>query len=518
MWVMLPTHAQGVEPEGNLLLRSREETQLAHAARRAGLGIFAQLSDATILRICSCATPGALGALSVASDMCNAFASFEEHWRIHSLVRAARAPVTFCGAWKATFLTAVRAQSGVTERQQLPPQRKRGVSIASDALYLSHQLAHGSNHFGSPRGPPVARITKGTAPDLPAFTKEFEEGIGKPVVIAIAGASGADSSTWDEDSLRLKLGDRVFHAGGANFQLADYLDYAATNADDQPLYLFDPTFGRSAPELLDAYERPAYFRDDLFDLLDDDRSADRGGRDGVAGAERPDYRWLLIGGHRSGQAWHTDPNATSAWNLTLRGRKRWLFFPPHIPPPGVFPSADGGGDYVTPLVLEEWARDFYQEACRMPGFCETESGPGDATFVPRGWWHMVLNLAPLTIAVSHHFLSPAGLHATLRLLRETPCQVSGIDRGLARDRSSDAGSSDATPAERQADDDARRRTAGSALHDRLMEKLQASRPEALRAAELLLREEDSRRGGAVGLLKKLVAPETAPASFSFGFG
>ena len=88
----------------------------------------------------------------------------------------------------------------------------------------------------------------------------------------------------------------------------------------------------------------------------------------------------------------------------------------------MFPSAYGD-DFVTPIALSEWARDFYAEACRTPGFVETVTGPGDVTFVPRGWWHMVLNVAPLTVAVSHHFLSPAGLHNTLRLLRESPHQV-----------------------------------------------------------------------------------------------
>ena len=386
----------------------------------------------------------------------------------------------------------------------------RGRSIFSDALFLPHQLTHGPNHFGSSlRGPPVVRLRKESVPDVAKFAADFEAGKGLPAILEGAGlgAVGSGSSSWDEATLRSRLGERVFHAGGVNFHLSDYLDYAASNTDDQPLYLFDPTFGRSAPELLKEYEPPTYFSDDLFSLLD---GASQTGR----GTQRPDYRWLLIGGARSGQSWHKDPNGTSAWNLTLRGRKRWLFFPPNITPPGVFPAAGGGpGDYVTPMALAEWARDFYSEAVRTPGFVEAESGPGDVTFVPRGWWHMVLNVAPLTVAVSHHFLSPAGLHMTLRLLRDTPEQVSGIDRGLSRDRAA----SSAT-AEHDVDDHARRTAAGVALHDELVAALRKQRPEALDAAETRLSEEDVLRGpcGASNL-KQLVAPAEEPSSFSFSF-
>ena len=104
------------------------------------------------------------------------------------------------------------------------------------------------------------------------------------------------------------------------------------------VHSFDKRFAEAAPELAAAYKPPEYFDDDLFGLLE---------------GRRPDWRWLIVGGARSGSAWHKDPNGTSAWNATLRGRKRWLFFPPRTTPPGVRPSADGL-DLVAPLSIAEW--------------------------------------------------------------------------------------------------------------------------------------------------------------------
>lgn len=63
--------------------------------------------------------------------------------------------------------------------------------------------------------------------------------------------------------------------------------------DDSPLYIFDSGFYKSArsssknkkQNLLDDYRVPKYFNEDLFKLT---------------GARRPPYRWLVIGGARSG--------------------------------------------------------------------------------------------------------------------------------------------------------------------------------------------------------------------------
>ena len=279
-----------------------------------------------MLDICGFCAPEALLALCQTSDVFRAYASSEEMWRTACAQRVNGYPVKFCGTWKRTF----RALGGRVAATA-PRAATRGVSVYSDALFLAPAHARPQPLWRrAARAADYAHLARrrGRRARLAA---ECEAGAGTPAIIESAAGStiGASSGAWDEAALRQTLGDRIFHAGGVNFRLSDYFDYAATNDDDQPLYLFDPTFGASAPELLREYEPPPHFRDDLFALLD--------------GADRPDYRWLLIGGARSGQSWHKDPNMSSAWNLTLRGRKRWLFFPPHVTPPGVFPTSTDGG-------------------------------------------------------------------------------------------------------------------------------------------------------------------------------
>lgn len=47
---------------------------------------------------------------------------------------------------------------------------------------------------------------------------------------------------------------------------------------------------------------------------------------------------------------------------------------------------------------------------------ETITQPGEVMYVPRGWWHMVLNLDE-SVAVTHNYVSSQGLPAVLRFLK-----------------------------------------------------------------------------------------------------
>lgn len=67
--------------------------------------------------------------------------------------------------------------------------------------------------------------------------------------------------------------------------------------------------------------------EDFFDLLPE--------------ADRPTYRWILVGPPKSGSTFHQDPNSTSAWNAVVSGAKKWILYPPEVIPPGVFLAEDG---------------------------------------------------------------------------------------------------------------------------------------------------------------------------------
>lgn len=97
-----------------------------------------------------------------------------------------------------------------------------------------------------------------------------------------------------------------------------FTQYAVQNKDDSPLYVFDSSFDEdgTGKGMLNHFEVPFYFRDDLFSL--------------VGEARRPPYRWFLIGPERSGSSLHIDPLSTSAWNTLIMGVKRWVLFPPSV--------------------------------------------------------------------------------------------------------------------------------------------------------------------------------------------
>ncbi|KAK9764902.1 hypothetical protein K7432_007208 [Basidiobolus ranarum] len=203
-------------------------------------------------------------------------------------------------------------------------------------------------------------------------------------------------------------------------------------SDDSPLYIFDSKFNgprkkskKSKPSsldnepvakkaklsenkhpkmnLLDDYSIPHFFEDDLFSLTGQGR--------------RPPYRWIVIGGARSGTGIHTDPLGTSAWNSLVFGHKRWILFPPNVPKALVDPPMKPFDREAVSWFTHVYPK-FQQQSTNIPGktlgdehgMIEVIQRPGETMFVPGGWHHVVMNL-DFTVAITQNFCSPTNLEA-----------------------------------------------------------------------------------------------------------
>ena len=248
----------------------------------------------------------------------------------------------------------------------------------------------------------------------------------------------------------------------------------------------------------------------------------------------------------------------SAWNAVIKGSKKWILFPPRVPPPGVHPTTDGSTVATSVSLIEcdctqaalvlllfekvrssahRWFINFYPEAQKLAkavGGMEGVCREGELIFVPRGWWHCVVNLeesiavraivCPLrwTVAypnpclqITQNYVSSTNLPEVCRFLRTKREQVSGLEQ------QQDALSETACEAE-----------AKQSLYDRFIGALRDDRPEllepALDEAQTMERELQRRRrqGGswativpnAEGGSREAGASAGEPAGFRFSFG
>ncbi|KAL2918481.1 hypothetical protein HK105_201882 [Polyrhizophydium stewartii] len=223
------------------------------------------------------------------------------------------------------------------------------------------------------------------------FVAEWEAP-GRPVVIRGVSDEWPASTAWMPEAFVRTYRNQKFKVGqddeGDKVTLAAkyYMRYALTDpdgarADDSPLYIFDASVFKSAPQLARDYTVPEYFRDDLFRL--------------VGSSRRPPYRWIVMGPARSGTGIHIDPLGTSAWNTLLLGHKRWALFPPGTAKDKIDPKLKDR-EAVT------WFMNVYPKlraAGEDLGMVEIIQRPGETVFVPGGWAHVVMNLGEAHAAV-----------------------------------------------------------------------------------------------------------------------
>lgn len=154
------------------------------------------------------------------------------------------------------------------------------------------------------------------------FIEKYERGH-RPCIIQGVTDTWPGLKEWQLNRLNERFGKSLFKIGESDsgrklkVTMKEYIEYLLFNRDDSPLYMFESNIEDhpEAKEMVNEYEPPKFFRDDLFvDLLGEDKA--------------PPHRWFLIGPRRSGSEVHQDPLGTSAWNTSVCGHKRWVMMPP----------------------------------------------------------------------------------------------------------------------------------------------------------------------------------------------
>lgn len=200
-------------------------------------------------------------------------------------------------------------------------------NLFSDILYSEWYYCHVSlDALQTPLG---GAVPVRHQPSLDQFAQEF--GLPNHPAVLRGVVEQWPAFAWTRESLLAKYGELVIKTDHAiDMRLREYFDYCQHAVERNPMYLFDNEI-LAASGMVKDYNVPEYFSEDFFRVLESHN------------VHRPSFQWLLVGPARSGlppltagAAWHKDPNATSAWNGLISGRKKWLFYPPEHTPPGVY--------------------------------------------------------------------------------------------------------------------------------------------------------------------------------------
>eukprot|EP00039_Didymoeca_costata_P008155 m.108645 g.108645 ORF g.108645 m.108645 type:complete len:508 (-) comp13973_c0_seq2:928-2451(-) len=403
------------QPVGNLYLLPVDKREVLQRHHRAGLGVFASLPEELLGDVLASITPASLCAMCGTSRVMRAYASLDDLWRVHVL-REFGGEFQYCSeGWYTTYLHCRWNKMSKTHEMPNPKQHCKvdDLILYSDFLHTAQTRW---NHPILEEWLAEESIPRRANLSAAEFRKEYEVP-NIPLILTDKTASWLSCSRWLPETLEKSLAGKKFevfdeYTEVVEMEFSSFMSYARNCRDELPLYLFEPEYLEKHPAFGNEYSVPDVFEEDLFSLLEN---------------ERPDYRWVLVGGPRSGAGFHQDPNRTAAWNTVISGRKKWVLFPPSMRPPGVHENGD-----VDAESLLQWFIRYFEEMKDLrksdleirnrPWECVTK--PGETIFIPHGWWHMALNL-DICVAVTHNFVSSVNLPDVLRFLRDNKDEVCG---------------------------------------------------------------------------------------------
>ncbi|KAL2757462.1 hypothetical protein ACRALDRAFT_2057214 [Sodiomyces alcalophilus JCM 7366] len=394
-----PTHPLGVLPLGNKFFFKGTEA-------RTFCGTFQRFPEEMLSLFLEYLDQESLRMLGYTCRYLYAFAYDDALWKSLFLeANTGRFEGKWLGSWRSTVL-------------KLPAGQKSNLdcsNVFSDVLHRPFVCRYVDLEQFASNIPPRSQIQRFKNISYEEFAENLT---GQPFVLTECIQEWPAYMSWNLEEILRRYGDVDFRAEAVDWPFSTYYDYMNNTKDESPLYLFDKKFAEKmgitvGHEQGAAYWSPDCFGPDLFDAL---------------GGDRPARRWLIIGPEGSGSTFHKDPNATSAWNAVLSGRKYWIMFPPSAAVPGVFVSKDGG-EVTSPLSIAEWLLQFHEEARQLPECIEGICHAGEILHVPSGWWHLVVNLEA-GIALTQNFVpkSPSCGHLSnvLSFLKDKPDQVTGF--------------------------------------------------------------------------------------------
>lgn len=444
MFTTSQSHPFGVLPSGNKYLYASNDGLLSVRSDGLGRTLLARLSDENIIEILSFLPHDTLVAVTICSRALYVFSNHFELWRDLVLRYWPDSLLEYHVTWKDTFI-----QTWLTNRTKYyklhtnaypltKPIRVKG--IFSDLLYRSwscYSFDVETSCPGFTKFTDIKVIDNPHEMTLEEFYTKFERPR-VPVILKNAVGHWPACSKWTKEYLIQKCGDMKFRATsataplGAHFTMKQYFKYADEAQEEAPLYLFERDFINSKTKLNEDYDIHPFFAPKPYEILSDKSVFATDLFQVFGDVRRPDYRWFIAGPKRSGSLFHIDPNGTHAWNCSIQGRKKWIFYPPNVPPPGIESSPDGA-DVAVPISNGEWMLTFWKYHLKerknpdiskrpLEGICY----PGDVIFVPAGYWHMVFNLDDC-IALTQNYVSTSNLTSCLQFLREVRIyQVSNV--------------------------------------------------------------------------------------------